>query len=261
MAVINNNPFGTGNSTILSSTGVGSAYNDASTQLDNFTSGADPYAQLFTQLSESNKASQDNAIATATAKTERDANTLQQQEGQYNAGVETAGVQSGANRYLPEYQAGIVDQAHQTYMTRYQAIDQAEKLAIAQATTAKTEGDAKLLKEKLDHVQALRKAKADALEKAQQMAWERDKFKQQMALQWHQENRIGAAETKANKSNDIATALLDFKSKMQKNGWSGANPDMYKYYSDYLKSTYGAAAILDLNKLMSDEGIDVDYGG
>lgn len=92
------------------------------------------------------------------------------------------------------------------------------------------------------------------------MAWERDKFKQQMALQWHQENRIGAAESKLNKANDIATAVLDFKGKMQKNGWVGANPDMYKYYSDYLKNTYGAAAVLELNKAMLDEAIDVDYG-
>lgn len=200
MAIINT-PTTNPTSPILSSTGIWSNYNDASNQLDKFTSGADPYAQLFEQLTSANAKGQDVATANATATAERSSQQLQQNESQYNAGLATEGVQSGANRYLPTYQAGLVEQAHQNYMSRYQAIDNAEKLAIAAAQAAKADGDVKVLKEKLDYANQLRKAKADALQKANDMQWEQQKFKQQMALQWAQENRLNKKDTAESTTN------------------------------------------------------------
>ena len=126
------------------------------------------------------------------------------------------------------------------YLSRYQAINDAEKLAIAEAQTAKQQGDVKALTAKLDYLQQLRKAKADAMQKAQDMAWEREKFRQQMALDYYKANKSGSGSTKTNKENDIASAILDFKNRMQTHGWAGANPAAYQYYADQLKQLYGA---------------------
>lgn len=62
------------------------------------------------------------------------------------------------------------------------------------------------------------------------------------------------------KANDIASAILDFQSQIQKKGWAGANPEAYNYYKNELVKTYGAAAALELDKAMTDAGISVDYG-
>lgn len=211
MATINNNPTGQYNSPILSSTGVGSAYDDASRQLNDFTTGRDPYAQLFETMMANNQTVRDNAVATATADSQRQAQQLQQNETAYNAGLATEGVLSQANRYLPGYQAGLVEQAHQNYLGRYQAIDNAERLAIAAAETARIQGDVKTMQSKLEYLQQLRKAKADALEKAQQLEWEKNKFQQQMALQWHQENRLSNKKDPNNPDNEPRTQSEVFK--------------------------------------------------
>jgi hypothetical protein len=64
--------------------------------------------------------------------------------------------------------------------------------------------------------------------------------------------------TKKAQDNDIAEAVLRFKDTMEAKGWMGANPEEYKYYRDYIQTTYGSAAVLALDKAMSDAGISVD---
>lgn len=65
------------------------------------------------------------------------------------------------------------------------------------------------------------------------------------------------AETKAN---DVAAAIIDFQTQMDKRGWRGANPDAYRDYKKQLTSLHGASAALELDKKMDELGITVDYG-
>jgi hypothetical protein len=72
-------------------------------------------------------------------------------------------------------------------------------------------------------------------------------------------SKTGSSEkTKTEQANDIAEAVLRFKDTMEAKGWMGANPEEYKYYRDYIQTTYGSAAVLALDKAMSDAGISVD---
>lgn len=66
--------------------------------------------------------------------------------------------------------------------------------------------------------------------------------------------------TAKDKANDIATAILDFKSQMETKGWTGAKPEAYKYYRDQLINLYGASAALELDKAMQEQFIPVDNG-
>ncbi len=61
------------------------------------------------------------------------------------------------------------------------------------------------------------------------------------------------------KSDDIASAILDFKSQIEKKGWAGVNPEAYNYYKNELIKLYGASAALELDKAISDAGLSVDY--
>lgn len=69
------------------------------------------------------------------------------------------------------------------------------------------------------------------------------------------------AKTKINsaeKADDIASAIIDFQTQMEKRGWAGANPEAYAHYRNQLVEMYGASAALDLDKAMYDLGISVD---
>ena len=174
----------------------------------------DPYIQAFqamqAKMGVMNQQAEKNTIASATAETMRKRQAEETGQRQYMAGLETAGIQSGASRYLPEYQAGIIEDARRSYVERYAQIDQAEKLAIAKAQQARMEGDVAVMRDQLDLIKTLRKEKADALENAQKMEWEKTKFDRQMALQWAQEGRLSKEkdekETKLEKS-DFDTKL------------------------------------------------------
>lgn len=63
---------------------------------------------------------------------------------------------------------------------------------------------------------------------------------------------------KLGQEDDIASAIIDFKTQMETKNWKGANPEAYKYYRDELTRLYGAAAALELDKAMKDAEIEVD---
>lgn len=63
------------------------------------------------------------------------------------------------------------------------------------------------------------------------------------------------------RSEDISTIINDFKSKMQKNNWKGANPDQYEYYKEQIFQQYGNAGVKELEKAMKEFKIIVDRTG
>lgn len=199
--------FGKSTSPFLSSTGARQEYNSMATQLDTMGATEDPYAALFEQMKKSTAGTESTAISNAQATKERETNQLNQNKDEYMAGLATAGVMSGANRYLPEYQAGIMEQARQGYLSKYQALDNAEKIAIAQAKSAKLDGDIKVMKESLDYIAKIKKEKADAISEANKMDWEKEKFKQTMSLNWAQEGRLNK-ESKTPKPEDLKKQFL-----------------------------------------------------
>lgn len=66
--------------------------------------------------------------------------------------------------------------------------------------------------------------------------------------------------TKANRDEDIASAILDFQDQIKNKGWAGINPDAYEYYKKEIRRLYGADAVLQYDKAIKDAKLTVDYG-
>jgi hypothetical protein len=167
---------------VLSSTGPRQEFNSYQAKLDALLNQPDPFAPMYEQLKALNQTTQDNAIASATTASARQKMQEEQSGQQYQAGLATAGQQTGTSRYLPEYQLGLMESARNSTNDRIMQIDQAEKMAIAKAQQARIEGDVAVLKEQLNQVNELRKEKIRSLERAQELEWDMKKFQQQMAL-------------------------------------------------------------------------------
>lgn len=167
-------------SPILSSTGVRQEYENASAQLNELAVEEDPYMGIFQQMMENNARAEKNQIASATAASANTKNALTDSREEYMAQLRKEGVNTGANRYTRSQHAGVLESARRSYLSRYQQIDNEEKLAIAEANAARANGDVRIMTEKLDYIQGLRKAKADAIAEANKLAWEQEKFNRQM---------------------------------------------------------------------------------
>jgi hypothetical protein len=193
---------------IQSTTPVANMFQGLQTQFNSILNQPDAFSPLYEQLMELSKTQEKNAIASATTQSAREKQQEQQSQNQYESGLQTAGIQSGTARYAPEFQLGLIKQAQNASLGRMQMIDQAEKLAIAKAQQARMEGDVKTLQLQIQNYNELRKEKLRAIERVQELQWDEYKFKtqmefdkqkfnQQMALNWAQENRIAkeAADT------------------------------------------------------------------
>lgn len=167
-------------SPILSTTAVGQQYDNAANQLNELAVTEDPYMSVFEQLMANNAQAEKNQIASATASGANQKNMLTDSRQQYMGQLEKQGVNTGDNRYMRQQHAGVLESARQSYLTKYQQIDSAEKLAIAEANAAKQTGDVKTMTAKLEYIQGLRDAKAKALSEANKFAWEQEKFNRQM---------------------------------------------------------------------------------
>lgn len=165
---------------IVSTTGVQNEFNDVSNQLDNFANTPDPYAAYFqnTVANEqaANQRGQDNAVSSATATAANAENKLNSNEAAEVSGLETRGETSGASRYLPDYQSGLVAGVKESFDQRYQLLDQQEKIAVANATNAKQNADVKVAQEQLAYAKELRAEKAKTLQDSQNMAWKQYAF-------------------------------------------------------------------------------------
>lgn len=243
-------------SAIISSAPVWQDFNNATSNLNTLVNTADPYMQLFQQQQQANALTADNAIASASAATQREKIAGEQSQNALVAGLNTAAEKTGLAPNS-SYQMQVIEGAQNQYRNRFALLDQTEKLAIAKAKAAQQVGDVAVLKQQLDYVNQLRKAKADALEAQQKMDWEKYKFTHLSAAQ----ARAGSTATKADVKNDVAEAVIRFQDLIKNKGFYGADPREYKAYKDYLRTTYGAAAALELDKALEDAGISVDYTG
>lgn len=68
----------------------------------------------------------------------------------------------------------------------------------------------------------------------------------------------GKGTTTKDKKNDIASAVLNFRSLMAKNNQRGIDPTIYQGLGNIIKSKYGASAVLELDKALTDAGLSVD---
>jgi len=252
---ITTNTTNTNNPYLVSSSPVWQDFNSATKSLNGIISTPDPYMSLFQNQLSANALNTDNAIASATAATGRQKVQANQREQQLEAGLNTAAEKTGLQPNSA-YQMQVIDDARSRFRTQFNLIDQTEKIAIAKAKAAQMSGDVAVLKEQLNYINDLRKQKADALYKENQLAWEKEKFNRQMALQYSKASRSTGSQ-----KNDIAEAVLRFKDQMASKDWYGADPAEYNAYKNYIRETYGAQAVLDLNKALLDEGIEVDLTG
>jgi len=68
-----------------------------------------------------------------------------------------------------------------------------------------------------------------------------------------------SSSTKKDKSDDIASAVINFRSLVNEKGWRGIDPTMYTDIVTIIKSKYGSSAVLELEKALADAGLEVDY--
>lgn len=164
---------------ISSTTDYRNGIDQTANKLDEFAN--DPYMRLFEQARGVARGAEDmdrrQARATS-AKFEKGAIT---ESDRYKAGLETAGIQRGLSQYAPGLQADALAQAESNLQAKLLSIDNEEQLALAKAKQARSENDLSVMKEQLDYVQGLRKAKADALAEANKLAYDKAKFEYQQA--------------------------------------------------------------------------------
>lgn len=157
-------------------------HNNATSALNTFTNSEDPYLTLFQQARDANALAAGNAIASATAATERQTVKNEQDRNAILAGLATAAEKTGLAPNSA-YQLQVIQGAKDQFNTRFALLDQQEKLAVAKAKAAQAVGDTTVLKEQLDYAVQLRKAKADALAESQKLDWEKYKFEHMSAAQ------------------------------------------------------------------------------
>jgi hypothetical protein len=68
-----------------------------------------------------------------------------------------------------------------------------------------------------------------------------------------------ATQLAASKNSDVAQSYYLLKDQRDKNGWAGANPDAYASYKSQIINQHGYAAALEFDKLLTDNGVTVDY--
>lgn len=179
---------------IVNTTGpLWSDFNNATNGLNGFLNAPDPYMQLFQQQRQANELTAANAIASATAASERAQIKTEQQQQATTAGLETYAAKTGLAPNSA-YQLQVMQGAQDQFSNRFALIDQEEKLAIAKAKAAQRVGDTDVLREQLEYANTLRQEKARALEKAQEMEWEKYKFNNLSAAQKASEARLSAAD-------------------------------------------------------------------
>lgn len=172
-----------------------SNYNNATSGLNSFVNTPDPYMTLFEQQRQANALTAGNAIASATAATERAKIKGEQERNATLAGMATAAEKTGLAPNSA-YQLQVIQGAQDQFSNRFALLDQQEKLAVAKAKAAQAVGDTAVLKEQLDYAVKLRAEKARALEKSQELAWEKYKFENLSAAQKASEARLSAKDAK-----------------------------------------------------------------
>lgn len=75
-----------------------------------------------------------------------------------------------------------------------------------------------------------------------------------------QGDKLTESEKNKTEADDIASAILDFQTQMEKKGWLGINPDAYAYYKSEILKNYGSSAILKFDKAIKDADLIVDTG-
>lgn len=241
-------------------------YNDATSQLNSFINGTDPYAQLFQQQRTANELTAQNAIGSATAATERAKVRGEQERMATTAGLATAAEKTGLAPNSA-YQIQVMQGAKDQFNTRFALLDQQEKMAIARAKNAQTIGDTAVLKEQLDYAKQLRDEKAKAQQSALELDWKMYEF-----------NNLSAAQKAAN---DIARSKISTKKtaasftptelrKLKQAGLDGADEQIQlnflygknkgvapmkasEFTKDYVVETYGQDEVYNLGKALGVE--------
>jgi hypothetical protein len=153
----------TNSPSIVSTTGIQNEFNNASNSLNSVTSSVDPYAGLFqSQIAnelQNNQQQQGNAISSATAKTANQENMNNAQEAATLYGVRAQNAASGTSRYEPAAASLAEASARNSYQYKYNALDQAEKVAVANAVRARQGADVKTLQENLAYIHQIQQEK------------------------------------------------------------------------------------------------------
>jgi len=144
------------NTGIVSTTGVGNEFNDYTNQLQQLSTGSDQYAQYFQnqiqQEYQNNALAQQQAIASATAKTANAENINNAQQAATLYGIRAAAAANGQSRYTPAETQLQTAGANASFAYKYNQLDQQEKLAIAAANAARSKGDTQTLGQMVNYI-------------------------------------------------------------------------------------------------------------
>jgi len=167
---------GQSNPGIVSTQGYRDQLNLTQNNLNEFAN--DPYMQMFTRLREQNKQAEETARLNAEAQANREKVQEEQRFRAQQAGTGSANIAGGLSRYAPELATSQMNQVRQINLSKVEAIQNEEDLAIARAKDARAANDLDVMQEELAYVQELRKEKARAIEEANRLAFDREKFEE-----------------------------------------------------------------------------------
>lgn len=134
---------------IVSTTGVESEFNDASSQLDSLMANS---VQNGYSLANANY---QQAVSNATAKAANGQNLVGQEGAAENYGIRAEGESTGEARYEPGQLQNALSSAQASIQSKYASLSQAESLALAAANTARNNADVQTMNENIKYIQAI----------------------------------------------------------------------------------------------------------
>lgn len=124
---------------------------------------SDPFTKYLDKMGERSNASTRALISTIQANRANREGEITQTYDNYKRGLQLLGIQHNAAQTTPALLQGQIVQAENEQRSKVMALDAEEAKALMDAENAKTENDFRLLKEKMDYVDKIKKEKANAL--------------------------------------------------------------------------------------------------
>lgn len=180
------------NAGIASSTDFNNQFQFASEQLDNMSNIPPQFQQLFNQIQGSIDAGADLNRADITTATAQGMQQAEKQGRAQVAGLETLGFTSGLSQYAPGLQIDRIQQAESAIRSEMANLEREEQFALARAEQARADRNLELLREELSLAEDIRREKQRAAERAEEFAFEKEKFEREMALAEQREARLGS---------------------------------------------------------------------
>lgn len=123
----------------------------------------DPILQGLSKLQSTSDAAQKSLLSTITAQYANEKNKVNEQFGNYKAGLQELGIQTNQAQATPDLLMGHIQKAGADQLEKINSLTAEESKALMDASAAKEANDFKTLTAKMDYIKQIKKDKADAI--------------------------------------------------------------------------------------------------